>query len=115
MKKLLTIEVTEVDGQAELNCSPLPTAEQLDELLQALGEMRAQMQPPVQVAVPTGGAGIPIAPAPGWFVGNYFPQGKVFGLRHPSFGWLAFQATDGLVDALKAALDALPPEPQSQH
>lgn len=117
MKKLFSLALVEDDdGMLHIDCDPDPTGEDFDLLIRALGAARQQMQPPVSMTVPPTGSDIPVVPGPpGWFTGNSFPQGPVLGLRHPAFGWLAFQIPDGFLDLLKQALQAIPPESQGRH
>ena len=89
---LTSVEMTEHDdGRVELNWSSDGlSGQQLDKLIQALGGLRAGMQPPVPASPPKDGTFLvvddPVIPP--------FPRSAnsktVVHVRHPALGWLVF-------------------------
>ena len=99
------------DGVWHLDCDVQPTGTDLDQVIQAIGQARAQLQPPIPAQLPQSGVFVSV-PGPGWIVGNSFAQGKALCLRHPAFGWLWFEISDSMMADIQRAHAAVPVEAQ---
>ena len=122
MKELMRIRIVEnAAGGVDLLIDPdNVTGQDFDQLLYSIAQVRPQIQPPVQTELPSNMSQIEVVPTPGWFVGGTFELGTILSIRHPAFGWLAFQLTDQIRNDLMRALESAPsgpslPPPASRH
>lgn len=95
MKTLVTVELTENNGQLSLNyqngdlTQPLQ-AETIEKLIATLASMREAMHPPVPMDPPIG-AQVQVQVDPRfWTELNHMVSASTLMLRHPGLGWLAF-------------------------
>lgn len=108
MKELMSVRMVENDeGEIDLLIDPddAATGLHVDQLLRCLAAVRPQMQPAVPTAEPQGE--VQVAPLGRWYVGDSFPHGTVLGLRHPAYGWLAYQLPADFLEDLRANLQKL--------
>ncbi|MBI2750832.1 MAG: hypothetical protein HYX43_16310 [Burkholderiales bacterium] len=111
MKEIIGLTLNEEnDGDISATFSEKPTTEQLDLLLRAIGGVRQETEPAQPDSPPTGALGLDVVSNPKWEVGQVFPHGRTLLLRHPMFGWLAFQMPEGLPEQIYQTLSATPPE-----
>ncbi|RQV01080.1 hypothetical protein [Burkholderia cenocepacia] len=95
MKTLVTVELTENDGQLSLNykngdpAQPLQ-AETIEKLIATLSSMREAMHPPVPMDPPIGAQVQAQLDPRFWTELNHMVSASMLMLRHPGFGWLAF-------------------------
>ena len=117
MKTLFTIQlIEEDDGELMFSCDPDPTGADMDLILRAIGRTRCQVAPPISEQPPPAGTELDLGITPlKWYAGDSFPNGKVMGLRHPMFGWLAFHVPPTFADDLQKALQLIDSGPPARH
>ncbi|QRF55768.1 hypothetical protein [Variovorax paradoxus] len=109
-----------VNGQlAPVFKNVIPTAEQCDALIAALGRRRARIEPQVPDDLPPGLAlEIPIEHDPKAEIAGQLDGSSVLMLRHSSFGWLGFRFPDSsrtwLIDGLIADEQTAQQKPTAQ-
>ncbi|GAB6847094.1 hypothetical protein [Paraburkholderia kururiensis] len=96
MTTLMTVSLIDEDGRISMNCQradaamPL-AAEHVERLIEGLGLLREQLQPPVRTRDPVAGEQVQAQLDPRWWVApEMFVGGALLQLRHTRFGWLAF-------------------------
>lgn len=96
MTTLVTVSLTEENGQQSISYqngdpnTPLQAAT-IEQLIRALGVMRAQMSPPVRTEDPKFGDEVEALTDPRWWINaDSFIGGALLQIRHPGFGWLGF-------------------------
>ncbi|MDP9891249.1 hypothetical protein J2W32_000346 [Variovorax boronicumulans] len=89
----IKVELREVNGQKKaVFTNVIPTAEQYDEMIEALGRTRGAIEPPVPADLPSGHAvTLHIEDAPRAEIGRELDGSSVLMLRHSRFGWLGFR------------------------
>lgn len=115
MKELMNVRMVEnEEGGTDLLIDPDEAANgvRVDQLIQALVEIRGQLQPPRSKEMPQGMDGLSVVSDPGWFLAEAFPQGLTLGLWHPAYGWLGFQLTQKIREDLIRTLESAPPPEQ---
>lgn len=96
MTTLMTVSLIDEDGRISMNCqradAALPlAAEHVERLIEGLGLLREQLQPPVRTRDPVAGEQVQAQLDPRWWVApEMFVGGALLQLRHTRFGWLAF-------------------------
>ena len=109
-----------VNGQlAPIFKNVIPTAEQYDELIAALGRKRALIGPPVPSEPPAGYV-VPLVIQDNQqaHVGRELDGSSVVMVRHAGYGWLGFRYREGprtdLIDALTADEQSALQKPTAQ-
>jgi len=96
MNPLLTVTLSEENGQSRLDCTmatpgqPL-AAGHVDSLIQALARLRQTLEPEVRPDSPEG-QNVMGAVDPRWFIqrDGTTTDGAVLMVRHPGIGWMAY-------------------------
>ena len=96
MTTLMTVTLIEENGQILMNyqngdpTSPVKP-ETVEQLIEVLGQMRAEMTPARVPVEPQFGQPLQAVPDPRWYVGNAINRPHAFvSLHHPGFGWTAY-------------------------
>lgn len=106
MKRLISVELIEEDGVQKVTWNaPSGDIQALDQLIAALGQLRADSTPPVRQEDPKAGENIGEAiQDPRWFLGLGEKSETLLAIRHPGFGWLTFQLPDESKNRLRRLL-----------
>lgn len=115
MKKLITVTLNEeADGELTLETDADGwDANLLATLIHALGRVRANTEPSVPKEFMED-PHVDITGHPRWIVASHFAHEAVLGLRHPMYGWLAFQIGKDFPKQLEKGLQSLTTLPDQE-
>ena len=112
--------MTEEDGKETISYEAFqPEHETLDRLIRVLGQLRANMSPPVKQDDPVLQTVLEAVDDPRLFVQSTSDGRTALSFRHPGFGWLSYlltqQSRADLLRLLQVQTELPPPSPKAVH